>query len=160
MGLVSSLIQELERRDMMECVSIESNSFKSVYLPLYQAGEIQQSLYFTPDTMLNGDNCTIHSIEVVDILTNGTFSDNGQDRDNMAVSVLKSGYIVFSDRERQEFAQVPLVQMVSRLNKGRKFLCKFDEHQWDNCYIEFGSVVGLSSAVGIQLVVNYTPKNK
>lgn len=159
MKVVSGLIEALENAGYMETSAPESNCIKSVYFPLYSAGAIQRNLYFTPDPSLNGENCTITSIEVVDVVTSPGFVSGQQSRDNMAITILKNGYITISDRDRQEFAQVPLVQMVSRLNKGRKFLCEFNEQQWDNCYIEFGSTASLSSAVGIQLVVHYKPKN-
>lgn len=158
MKVVSGLREELKQKGWMQDAAPEAFAMKSVYFPLYAAGSVNLNLYLLSDTDLNGDKCTIHCIDVVDAVTNPSFDQSGNVRDNMAMTILKSGFLTISNRKRQELAQIPLTQMVRRMNNGRKFICKFDEQQWDNCYIEFGNVASLSAAVGVQLVVYYTKK--
>jgi hypothetical protein len=155
--IISPLLRHLYEKNRIKNVfDVPAPFFKSVYLPFDSQGVIQQSRYFKPDTMIDGQNAIIKAIEVVDTLTNGGF--NNPDRDNLAISILRLGYLTISDEKREPIAVIPLVNMVRRLNNGRFYLCHFENHVWQNCYIEFTNVASISATVGVQLVVHYEEK--
>ena len=139
-----------------------SEKYKSVYLPFQASGllapAIGKALYMNSDTQLDGANCVLKGIELLDSVSASSFTSGIYQRDNIAAANLHNGKFVISNERREAIAVLPLYNLVRRLNDGKLTFLNIDSHLWQNCYVEFTDLTGISASVGLQFIVYFDPK--
>lgn len=139
-----------------------SEKYKSVYLPFQTSGllapAIGKALYLNSDTQLDGANCVLKGIELLDSVSASSFNSGIYQRDNIAAANLQNGKLVISNESREIIATLPLYSLVRRLNGGKLTFLNIESHLWQNCYVEFTNLTGISASIGLQFVVYFDPK--
>lgn len=133
-----------------------STKVKAVYLDFAQFGvpAVGEDRYFTPDSELDGENCRILGIEVLDS-TSGTNILSQTVLDNLAATLLNQGMFVASNTHREQICSVPLATMNRRLNNGKTCQFLLTDHVWSNCYVSFITTGSLSTTNGLWFNVYY-----
>lgn len=139
-----------------------SEKYKSVYLPFQASGLLQpaigKALYMNSDTQLDGANCVLKGIELLDSISAARFTSGIYTRDNIASTSAQNGKLVISNESREVIATLPLYNLIRRLNDGKLTFLHIENHLWQNCYVEFTNLGGISAAVGLQFIVYFDPK--
>lgn len=117
----------------------------------------QQPYYFSSQTMLDGQNCTITALEIVPS-TELVSLPNGQL--NVDSSILTNGVLYVSNLKRQIIAQIPLTTLVRTNNGGKPTFTFFNDQVWQNCYVEFTSSGFATSITPLTFRVYYVTKQK
>ena len=141
---------------------IEGEQSKSVYLPFTAIGnnnpQVQKSLYFQPDNELDGPENIITGIEFVPQATQAQFY-NGSNKfvTNPAgnSTAVKNGVLYISNLKRELIAQLPLTTLIRSNNLGKLTFTYFVTQIWQNCYIEFTDITGLTTDAGLEFRVYY-----
>ena len=142
---------------------IEGEQSKSVYLPFTAIGnnnpQVQKSLYFQPDNELDGPENIITGIEFVPQATQQQFY-NGSNKfvTNPAgnSTAVKNGVLYISNLKRELIAQLPLSTLIRSNNLGKLTFTYFATQIWQNCYVEFTDITGLTPTdVGLEFRVYY-----
>jgi len=139
-----------------------AQKYKSVYLPFQTSGllapAIGKALYFNSDTQLDGRNAVLKGIELLDSVSASRFQSGIYQRDNIAPTSAHNGSLVISNEQREVIATLPLYNLVRRLNDGKLTFLNIDSHLWQNCYVEFTNLTGISAAIGLQFIVYFDTK--
>ena len=137
--------------------AIEGEMSTLVTFSFPNSGDYQRSYYFSSQTMLDGQNCTITAIEVVPSteltrLPNGEFSVDS--------SILPNGVLYMSNLKRQIIAQLPLYGLQRTANNGKPTFTYFNDQVWQNCYVEFTSTGFTTPTTPLTFRVYYVNKQK
>ena len=137
--------------------AIEGEMSTLVTLNFPNTGDYQRSYYFSSQTMLDGQNCTITAIEVVPSteltrLPNGEFSVDS--------SILPNGVLYVSNLKRQIIAQLPLYGLQRTPNNGKPTFTYFNDQVWQNCYVEFTQSGFTTPITPLTFRVYYVNKQK
>ncbi len=158
--LISPMIGHMLEKDYIRNYDAPvGDSQKTVLLPFNATGVNQKSYYFNPDHMLDGKNSVIRAIELVDVVTN-IKTLNYPQRDMLPLSVLTYGILNIIDDKRAQIAQIPLTNLVVNAawgNNGKRFMTNFDTQVWNSCYVEFTNASSISSSVGMQFIIHFSP---
>jgi len=150
-----------ERNMAMPYGDIVAKKYKSVYIPFSAAGLYAplsgKAMYFRPDTELDCQNAVIKGIQLVSINEAATNLGWGQIKDNLPVTTLRKGILYISNLKREVIATLPFHNLIRFANDGKLSFTHFTEHIWQNCYVEFADVVGITQVNGLQFIVYYDP---
>lgn len=141
---------------------IEGEMSKSVYIPFSSLGtnqiQVQKSMYFASDTMLDWYNAEITGIEFIPSETQAQFF-NGTNRyvSNIPATApaLLTGVLYISNLKRELIAQIPLSTLIRSNNLGKLTFTEFTTQIWQNCYVEFVDITGLNPDNGLEFRVYY-----
>lgn len=129
-----------------------------VTLNFPNTGNYQQSYYFASNSILDGQNATITSIQVVNGTTTLINLPNGQQ--NFNESILPYGVLYISDLKREVIATLPLVTLDPTQNSSKPAFTWFNSQVWQNCYVEFTNTAFTTTIRPLTLMVSYIPKPK
>lgn len=121
---------------------IVAEKCKSVIIPFTATGNYQvlsgKPLYFRPDTELDYTNCVIKGIQLVVREEIDEFqAADGITRDNIALNAIQKGILYISNLNREIIATLPLFNLSKYHNDGKLAQTFFNNHIWQNCYVEF-----------------------
>ena len=122
----------------------------------------QSPIYFPPQSILDGDNCTITAISVS---TPQQFDRTTEGVNNVSSrSTLKNAVLFISNLRREVIAELPLEmlafdQQSDPLVPNRPCLTHFDEQVWQNCYVQI-TASGTYTNQAIMFTVYYRTKDK
>jgi len=143
---------------------IEGEMSKSVYIPFTALGtnnvQVQKSMYFGSDTELDWYNSEITGIEFVPSQTQAQFY-NGSNKYvanvSQSLAALKTGVLYISNLKRELIAQMPLTTLIRSLNNGKLTFTEFKTQIFQNCYVEFTDITGLTTDSGLEFRIYYKP---
>ena len=157
-ALVSPIINYFLTNNLCkDYTAIEGEMSTLVTLNFPNTGNYQQSYYFSSQTMLDGQNCTITALEIVPSTELVTLP-NGQN--NVDSSILTNGILYVSNLKRQIVAQIPLTTLVRTNNGGKPTYTYFNDQVWQNCYVEFTSTGFTTPTTPLTFRVYYVNKKK
>lgn len=116
-------------------------------------------LYFPNDPELDGKNCIIIGLDVVDTTTNVAFPLPNIATDGLSATQLKQFVFIASNEAKEQIFMLPLYTMNKRLNNGKICQVFMKDHIWGNCYIQCVDTTGLAATGGIWVNVHYIPRN-
>lgn len=119
--------------------------------------QYQQPIYFPSQTMLDGENCTITGIELLDAV-DLAFAPSGKEM--LGLSTAKKGILNISNLDREIICQLPLVSLIRNLNNGKLKFTKFVSQVWQNCYVELAQIPITSPESVFIFIVYYTLNEK
>jgi hypothetical protein len=167
--LISPLVQHMYQNHMaMPFGDILGCEEKSVYIPFTDSGSNQafagKNIYFNSDTDLDYTNSIITGIEVIDLGTS-TYALTQPVRQNADTSILVNGVLTLSNLKREVVAELPLLPLVRNFagatsasnNAKTNKMFWLENVLWQNCYVTFTSVVGISSSIALQFLITYIP---
>ena len=141
---------------------IVAQKYKSVYIPFSASGlyapAVGKAMYFRPDPELDERNCIIKGIQLISSTEAAANLGWGTRKDNLPVSNLISGILYISNTQREVIATLPFHNLIKLVNDGKLAMTYFTQQIWQNCYVEFGDVAGISAANGLQFNVFYDEK--
>lgn len=123
----------------------------------------QQAYYFSPQSILDGENSIITAISTVgddtELAAGGlTYLPSGQQ--NFPGQYFTYGVLYISNAKREIIAELPLWNLNPNNNNGKPFYTYFDDVLWQNCYVKFTTTAFTSSIRPLAFQVFYTPKIK
>lgn len=167
--LISPLVQHMYQNHMaMPFGDILGCEEKSVYIPFTASGSNQafvgKTIAFDSDTDLDYTNSIITGIEVIDLGTS-TFALTQPIRQNADTSILANGILTLSNLSREVVAELPLVPLVRNFagetsasnNAKTNKMFWLENIVWNNCYVTFSDITGISDNIALQFVVTYIP---
>jgi hypothetical protein len=158
-GLISPLVQYLEGSGLIKpFAGFEGVKSKAVVLDWPSGTTNNDALYFFSDSSLDGANCTITEIEVVDQTTQPVSLYTNPAKDNLSDTQLANGWLVLSDEGQNEICMLPLNGLVRRLNNGKPTFLNVDTQIWQNCYVMFSDSTILTTSNCLTLRVSYVEK--
>lgn len=120
----------------------------------------QVPYYFASQTILDGENATITAIEVVRDTDPGVLARVPNGDTNFLSAYLPFGVLYMSNVKREIIAEIPLTQLDSTQNSGKKNLTWFDDQVWHNCYVMFLSNTFTIPTIPLTFMVWYLEKTK
>jgi hypothetical protein len=148
-----------ERHMAMPYGDIVAEKYKAVYIPFSATGAyspaVGKAMYFRPDPELDFRNCIIKGIQLVSAQEQSSFGAWGQYKDNLPVATLAKGILYISNDKREIIATLPFHNLIKFANDGKLTMTYFTQQIWQNCYVEFVDVVGMSSINGLEFIVYY-----
>lgn len=158
MRVISPIIEYfVANKFCKDYTSIEGEESTLVRLNFPLLAAYQQPIYFDSQSILDGDNCTITGIELI----NPTELSNAPNGDTtLDVSYYNKGVLYIANLKRETIAEIPLTTLIRTNNNGKLKFTNFNDQVWQNCYVEF--MDGGFSAPTIPLLFNvyYVPKIK
>jgi hypothetical protein len=119
---------------------------KSVYIPFTASGNneafVGKDIPFNPDTDLDYTNSIITGIEVIDLGT-ATNAMTQPIRQNADTSILVNVVLTLSHLTRDN----------AKSNK----MFWLENVVWQNCYVTFTNVTGISASIALQFLVSFIP---
>jgi hypothetical protein len=141
-----------------EYTDVEGEMCQFVQINPTLNNSFQEPIYFDSNTMLDGQNATITGIEFLTPTSlSGTTGGLSNEYYN---SIAKYGIMVVSDLKRQLIAQLPLYSLVTQNNGGKIKFTFFNDHVWQNCYIEFNLANFTTPLQPLMFNIYYVPKIK
>jgi len=141
---------------------IVAQKYKSVYIPFSVAGlyspALGKAMYFRPDPELDSRNCIIKGIQLICAEEGQKMIGWGQEKDNLPLALLRKGIFYVSNDKREVIATLPFHNLIKFANNGKLAMTYFTQQIWQNCYVEFTNIVGISSSNGLQFIVYYDEK--
>jgi hypothetical protein len=141
---------------------IVAQKYKSVYIPFSTSGLYApfdgKSYYFRPDFELDAGKAVIKAIVCINIQVAQTNQGWGEIKDNLPISTLRKGMLYISNTKREIIAYLPLagITFTNTYNELRPVqLTHFTDQIWQNCYVEFNDVTGITAVNGLQFLVFY-----
>jgi hypothetical protein len=157
--LVSPLIEHFRRSNMCrDYTGVEGEKCMLVTLP-FPTANWQQSYYFAPNTILDGDNCTITGIDMIGYGALNTLP-NGQSNFSGGEIRVWTGVLYVSNLNREIIAELPIYTLDRDNNNGKPCFVNFDTHVWQNCYVQFAEANFTTSTEPLAFMVWYVPKVK
>lgn len=159
MGIITPIVEDYRLKKRLKQVGcFDGNRSKTleigfdVKLPI--AG---QPYYFKPDTSLDGVNVVITQIAfVVSTEQSKVSSINGTyTLDNLPSTTLKNGYLVIVDKQQRVTNIIPLFSMINAVNGGKPCFTFLEDYVWENCYVLFETITGITATNGIVVRVTY-----
>ena len=148
-----------ERHMAMQFGDIVAEKYKSVYIPFSATGLYApldgKAMYFRPDSELDFRNCIIKGIQLICIDEAATNLGWGEIKDNSPITTLRKGILYISNTEREIIATLPFHNLIKFANNGKLTMTYFTQQIWQNCYVEFADVTGITSVNGLQFIVYY-----
>jgi hypothetical protein len=148
-----------ERHMAMPFGDIVAEKYKSVYIPFSATGLYApldgKAMYFRPDSELDFRNCIIKGIQLICIDEAATNLGWGEIKDNLPITTLRKGILYISNTEREIIATLPFHNLIKFANNGKLTMTYFTQQIWQNCYVEFADVTGITSVNGLQFIVYY-----
>ena len=148
-----------ERHMAMPFGDIVAEKYKSVYIPFSATGLYApldgKAMYFRPDSELDFRNCIIKGIQLICIDEAATNLGWGEIKDNLPITTLRKGILYISNTEREIIATLPFHNLIKFANNGKLTMTYFTQQIWQNCYVEFADVTGITSINGLQFIVYY-----
>ena len=141
---------------------------KSVYIPFTATGSNQafvgKDITFTSDTDLDYTNSIITGIEVIDLGTS-TYALTQPVRQNADTTILANGYLTLSNLKREVICVLPLTSLVRDFAGGTSASDNAKSNKmfwlenivWQNCYVTFTDVTGISESIALQFLVSFIP---
>jgi len=157
-GLITSLLNQLKELGLVREVGIPfAEENKTVYLPFRNIGTGIRN-YFYADSQLDGSNCTIRAIEVIDNTVLSVSIGTTPATDMLPAEILAQAYMGFSNSAGEDLAMLPLPVMIKNLNSGK--FCFFDmsNHRWGDCYIVLTDTSSISETGSLAVRVWYTKR--
>jgi hypothetical protein len=118
----------------------------------------QQSYYFAPNPVLDGENAIITSIQLVNA---AELSVNNVGQTNLLNSV-EAGVLYISNLKRSVIATLPLTilnrQDGSYGTYGKPCWTWFTDHVWQNCYVEFTNNSFVTAGNVATFQIYYVPR--
>jgi len=163
-GIISPLIRYFRDNNMMrDFDDFACDRVAFVTLPIPNPLNYQQPIYFAPQNILDGENCTITAISVVPLNELGTAPDN---RVNPSTrSTLTNGVLYIANLRREIIAELPLEQLIAPTigetggNEGKPCLTWFNSQVWQNCYVQF-TTTGTPVNEAIMFTIHYRTREK
>lgn len=121
-------------------------------------GDYQRSYYFASNSLLDGENATITSIQAINGTTTLDYLPNGQR--NFNESFFEDGVLYISDLKREVIATLPLIILDPTQNNSKPVFTWFNSQVWQNCYVEFTNTAFTTTIRPLTLMVSYIPKPK
>jgi hypothetical protein len=150
------------RKMAMPFGDIVAQKVKSVYIPFSASGTYApadgKAMYFRPDPELDFRNCVIKGIQLVSASEESSNLGWGEIKDNLPVATLSKGILYISNLKREVIAYLPFNNLIKLENNGKLTQTFFDTQIWQNCYVEFADVIGITSVNGLQFNVYYDEK--
>jgi len=136
MRLVSPLVEYFHKSDFAKDYTETPGDFcKAVYLPITSTPINGNRIFFAPDTELDGENCTIKAIEVINNTTNVVSIGTSPSTDILPNSELAFAFMVLADGDEQ-LAIFPLVSLIRQGANLGKFQFTFStNHKWHDSYV-------------------------
>lgn len=138
---------------------IVAQKYKSVYIPFSATGTyapaVGKALYFRPDPELDCRNCIIKGIQLISINEAASNLGWGEIKDNLPVSTLIKGILYISNTKREVIATLPFHNLIKFVNNGKLNMTYFTQQIWQNCYVEFVDVLGITAVNGLQFNIFY-----
>jgi hypothetical protein len=167
--LISPLVQHMYQNHMaMPFGDILGCEQKSVYIPFTATGSneafVGKNITFSSDTDLDYTNAIITGIEVIDQGTS-TYASTQPIRQNADTNILANGVLTLSNLAREVIAELPLLPLVRNFagatsaanNAKSNKMFWLENVVWQNCYVTFTDVTGISDAIALQFLVTYIP---
>jgi hypothetical protein len=167
--LISPLVQHMYQNHMaMPFGDIAGCEQKSVYIPFTASGSNQafvgKEITFSSDTDLDYTNSIITGIEVIDLGTS-TYALTQPIRQNADTTILANGVLTLSNLKREVIAELPLLPLVRNFagatsasnNAKSNKMFWLENLVWQNCYVTFTDVTGISDAIALQFLITYIP---
>ena len=142
--LVSPLVQHfLDNKMCRNYTGVEGEKCQLVYLQ-FPTQNYQQSYYFAPQTMLDGDNAIITAIEVIPDNSEaagaeGGFSTLPSGQTNFPTSYFDRAVLYMSNLRREIIAELPLSILNRSANSAKPCFTWFQDQVWQNCYVQLVS---------------------
>lgn len=160
MAVVSPIVQYFHDKHMAQpFADSQGEMTKYVSLPF---SNLQSGLpiYFQPDEDLSGNRSIITAIDIMPNFTIDPIPTALGYKDNLDFSQLAKGYLTLSNMQREEIVQIPLTALVraNPVNLGKANLFWVDTMVWQNCYVVFQDVTGITTDNAIYFQVSYIPK--
>ena len=168
-GLISPLVHHMYQNHMaMPFGDILGCEQKSVYIPFTASGNNQafvgKDIPFNPDTDLDYTNSIITGIEVIDLGT-ATNALTQPIRQNADTTILANGVLTLSNLRREVICVLPLTTLVRDFAGGTSASSNAKSNKmfwlenvvWQNCYVTFTDVTGISDAIALQFLVSFIP---
>lgn len=141
---------------------IVAQKYKSVYIPFSASGlyapAVGKAFYFRPDPELDERNCIIKGIQLVSSSEATLNLGWGERKDNLPISVLRQGILYISNDKREVIATLPFHNLIKFANDGKLNMTYITQQIWQNCYVEFVSVAGITQVNGLQFNIYYDEK--
>lgn len=135
---------------------IEGEKSTTITLNFSSTGNYQESYYMLSNTSLDGDNCTITGIELV----NSTeLTKTPQGNSPLDASQYPFGVLYISNLDRLIIAELPLFTLVRTNNLGKLRFTYFKKQVWQNCYVQFTTSNFTSILTPLVFRVYYVPNN-
>jgi hypothetical protein len=167
--LISPLVQHMYQNHMaMPFGDIAGCEEKSVYIPFTASGSNQafvgKSIFFNSDTDLDYTNSIITGIEIIDAGTS-TFASTQPIRQNADTSILVNGVLTLTNPSREIIAELPLIPLVRNFGGATSASSNAKTNKsfwlqnvlWQNCFVTFSSIAGISANIALQFVITYIP---
>ena len=159
-GVVSPLIAFFDAKGLIKpFAGIEGAKAIQVTLEWPAGTQNNEALYFNANNLLDGENCIITEIEVVD-QTTGNKAATYPQKDNLSDTQLAKGWLVLSNNQRDQLVLQPLNGLIRRLNNGKPTFFNLDTQVWQNCYVMFSDATILTTSNALTLRVCYIDKKE
>lgn len=158
MRVISPIIEYFVGNNMCkDYTAIEGEMSTLVRLNFPLLAPFQLPIYFDSQTMLDGDNCTITGIELVNPqeLAKAPNGDTTLD-----VSYYDYAVLNIANLKREIIAQLPLNSLLRTNNNGKLKFTNFNDQVWQNCFVEVMSDNFSSPTIPLLFNVYYVPKIK
>lgn len=157
---ISKVLSVYDKRHLQQPFGdIVAQKYKSVYIPFQASGlysvSVGKAMYFRPDPELDCRNAIIKGIQLVCSQEEATNVGWNGSRDNLPVSNLIGGYLYISNTHREVISTLPFHNLIKFANNGKLTQTYFTEQIWQNCYVEFFNVAGITAANGLQFIIYY-----
>ena len=141
---------------------------KSAYIPFTASGSNQafvgKDIYFSSDTDLDYTNSIITGIEVIDLGTS-TYALTQPVRQNADTTILANGVLTLSNLKREVVCVLPLTSLVRDFagatsasdNAKSNKMFWLETIVWQNCYVTFTDITGISDSIALQFLVSFIP---
>jgi hypothetical protein len=154
--LISPIINYFLANNMCKAYTdIEGERSTTINLNFPNTGNYQESYYMLSNSTLDGQNCTITGIEIVNS-TELTRNANGQIP--LDASQFRFGVLYISNLDRTIIAELPLYSLVRTNNNGKLKFTYFNTQLWQNCYVQFTASSFTTTITPLVLRVYYVPK--
>ena len=107
------------------------------------------------DPELDCRNCIIKGIQLISINEAANNLGWGEIKDNLPVSTLIKGILYISNTQREVIATLPFHNLIKFVNNGKLNMTYFTQQIWQNCYVEFADIVGITQVNGLQFNIFY-----
>jgi hypothetical protein len=161
-GIISPLIRYFREQNMSRDYT-QFGADRAILVPLVIPPSYtwQSPIYFPPQSILDGDNCTITAISVS---TPAQFDRTTEGVNNVSSrTTLKNAVLFISNLRREVIAELPLEMLAfdqgEVLIPNRPCLTHFDEQVWQNCYVQL-TASGTYTNQAIMFTVYYRTKDK
>lgn len=137
--------------------SIEGELSALVRLNFPLLAAYQRPIYFDSQTILDGDNCTITGIELINP-TELSKAPNGDT--TLDVSYYTKSVLKIANLKRDIIAELPLTTLLRTNNNGKLKFTNFNSQVWQNCFVEVMDGAFSSPTIPLLFRVYYVPKIK